>query len=397
MRPRWARRSVAWRTMPPCERASPTALAAAPKRSSHASGWCARSRMSSKPSCASPNDSMNTSRMWRGLPRMSRDEANVRHPARRHRIDCLGAALAADRRGNQDRLPRPRVLWAAARRRTRTHVHGAEIPLHDRRRRASCRSEAGGRRRSANHARRTRAARDSDGRIAAALEHLPWRHELRRSARAPSRGDRRRRRRRAGASARDSRIRRALDRAARPDRHRADLRAARRLAPAEIQVRSPVHPAALLSARRAPHPSLVLDHDARHMGSAGKEVLIERGYYAAKQIFCRDRLVAWSHRRRFEVGLALATRFRGKRILDYGCGDGTFLALLWKRDDRPASAVGAELDAFQVEDCRARLGNLPDLRFEPIAHLDEPSHHGAYDGVVCMEVLEHVVAVDAVV
>jgi len=133
------------------------------------------------------------------------------------------------------------------------------------------------------------------------------------------------------------------------------------------------------------------------MGSAGKEVLIEHGHYAAKQIFCRDRLVAWSHRRRFDVGLALATRFRGKRILDYGCGDGTFLALLWKRDDRPASAVGAELDAFQVEDCRSRLGNLPDLRFEPIAHLDDPSHHGAYDGVVCMEVLEHVVAVDAVI
>jgi len=133
------------------------------------------------------------------------------------------------------------------------------------------------------------------------------------------------------------------------------------------------------------------------VGSARKEVLIEHGHYAAKQIFCRDRLVAWSHRRRFEVGLALAARFHGKRILDYGCGDGTFLALLWERGDRPASAVGAELDAFQVDDCRARLGNLPDLRFEPIAHLDEPSHHGAYHGVVCMEVLEHVVAVDAVI
>jgi SAM-dependent methyltransferase len=133
------------------------------------------------------------------------------------------------------------------------------------------------------------------------------------------------------------------------------------------------------------------------MGSAGKEVLIERGHYAAKQIFCRDHLVAWSHRRRFETALALAKRFRGKRILDYGCGDGTFLALLWERGDRPAAGVGAELDDFQVDDCRARLGTLPGLRFESIARLDEAPHRGAYDGVVCMEVLEHVVAVDAVI
>ena len=133
------------------------------------------------------------------------------------------------------------------------------------------------------------------------------------------------------------------------------------------------------------------------MGSAGKEVLIEQGHYAAKQIFCKDRLVRWSHRRRFETGLALSKRFRGKRILDYGCGDGTFLALLWERGDRPAAAVGAELDDVQIDDCRVRLGRLPGVRFESIARLDEHAHRGSYDGVVCMEVLEHVVAVDAVI
>lgn len=129
----------------------------------------------------------------------------------------------------------------------------------------------------------------------------------------------------------------------------------------------------------------------------GTRERLRDGHYAAKQIFCRDRLVAWSHRRRFEVGLALAKRFRGRRILDYGCGDGTFLALLWERDDRPASAVGAELDLAQVDDCRARLGRLPGVGFESLARLDGTEHCGAYEGVVCMEVLEHVVAVDAVI
>jgi len=82
---------------------------------------------------------------------------------------------------------------------------------------------------------------------------------------------------------------------------------------------------------------------------------LREGHYAAKQIFCRDGLIAWSHRRRFEVGLHLAARFAGHRILDYGCGDGTFLALLQATASPPLSAVGAELDDGQVDDCRRRF------------------------------------------
>jgi len=126
------------------------------------------------------------------------------------------------------------------------------------------------------------------------------------------------------------------------------------------------------------------------------DAAVRGGHYAAKQIFCNDRLIAWSHRRRFDAGLQLARRFRGQRILDYGCGDGTFLALLWATADRPAAAVGAELDEFQVNDCRTRL-HLPNVRFEAIAALDGDEHRRQYDGVVCMEVLEHVVAVDGVI
>jgi SAM-dependent methyltransferase len=124
---------------------------------------------------------------------------------------------------------------------------------------------------------------------------------------------------------------------------------------------------------------------------------LRQGHYAAKQIFCSDPLIAWSHRRRFETGLRLARRFRGQRLLDYGCGDGTFLALLDADPDAPATAVGAELDDVQVNDCRVRLGNRPRLAFERISELDTEHHQGRYDGVVCMEVLEHVVALEPVV
>ena len=138
------------------------------------------------------------------------------------------------------------------------------------------------------------------------------------------------------------------------------------------------------------------------MGSAREEVLnpesvLREGHYAAKQIFCRDRLIAWSHRRRFDTGLALAHAFGGRRLLDYGCGDGTFLALLSSTAARPSEGVGAELDSTQVNDCRTRLGEGRGLSFVSIDSLDDPAHRGQYDVVVCMEVLEHVVDLDPVI
>ncbi len=122
---------------------------------------------------------------------------------------------------------------------------------------------------------------------------------------------------------------------------------------------------------------------------------MREGHYARKQIFCRDWLISWSHRRRFEVGLKLADQLAGKAILDYGCGDGTFLSLLMSLPNPPASAVGAELDPSVVADCRRRFAAQGNLTFLLADELDQPGHDGRYDAIVCMEVLEHVVEVDA--
>src|SRR5882672_7561208 len=84
---------------------------------------------------------------------------------------------------------------------------------------------------------------------------------------------------------------------------------------------------------------------------------IEQGHYARKQIFSRSRLIAWSHRQRFRIGLTLAGQYAKGRLLDYGCGDGTFLAMLMNRPDAPASATGAEIGDDQVQDCQTRLGS----------------------------------------
>jgi SAM-dependent methyltransferase len=121
---------------------------------------------------------------------------------------------------------------------------------------------------------------------------------------------------------------------------------------------------------------------------------MEQGHFAKKQIYCRSGLISWSHQSRFRRGVELSARFAGKKVLDYGAGDGTFLAFLMQSPHPPAMAVGAEIDSGQVEDCQRRLGNDTRLSFVLAPELDKPEHQGAYDALVCMEVLEHVVDVD---
>ncbi|HKS39846.1 MAG TPA: methyltransferase domain-containing protein [Blastocatellia bacterium] len=118
---------------------------------------------------------------------------------------------------------------------------------------------------------------------------------------------------------------------------------------------------------------------------------ISDGHYAKKQLLCKDWLIAWSHRSRFQMGLSLAREFSGKRVLDYGCGDGTFLAMLMSDASAPGSAVGVEAHSSLIDDCRARFGKHSGLSFIPDDELDDSRHAAAYDAVFCMEVLEHVV------
>lgn len=121
---------------------------------------------------------------------------------------------------------------------------------------------------------------------------------------------------------------------------------------------------------------------------------LREGHFARKQIFCRAGLIAWSHRRRFQIGLELARPLAGKRILDYGCGDGTFLAMLMADPSRPSAAVGAELDDRLIVECQKRLGARLGLQFVHVSALAAADQRGRFDGLFCMEVLEHVVEVE---
>jgi SAM-dependent methyltransferase len=118
---------------------------------------------------------------------------------------------------------------------------------------------------------------------------------------------------------------------------------------------------------------------------------LAEGAYARKQLFCKDALIAWSHSSRFRMARRLVEPFAGQRLLDYGCGDGTFLAQV---HDRFPHALGADVDPQQTADCIRRLAHLGGLSFVLTRDLAGDHHARAYDVIVCMEVLEHCLAAD---
>jgi 2-polyprenyl-3-methyl-5-hydroxy-6-metoxy-1,4-benzoquinol methylase len=114
--------------------------------------------------------------------------------------------------------------------------------------------------------------------------------------------------------------------------------------------------------------------------------LLRDGDYARKQIYCRSRVVAWSHGSRFDLARKLVAPHAGGRLLDYGCGDGTFVAMV--HADFTA-ALGVDVDPEQAAECVARLGHLPGVRFGLTRDLANDDRAGGWDVVTCMEVLEH--------
>jgi 2-polyprenyl-3-methyl-5-hydroxy-6-metoxy-1,4-benzoquinol methylase len=117
------------------------------------------------------------------------------------------------------------------------------------------------------------------------------------------------------------------------------------------------------------------------------------GDYARKQIYCPSRVVRWSHGSRFRLAARLVSSAAGGRLLDYGCGDGTFMALT---HGTFPEAVGADIDAGQLAECRRRLSDLEGLSFVRTDELYGAQHERAYAVVTCMEVLEHCVDAERV-
>jgi SAM-dependent methyltransferase len=77
-----------------------------------------------------------------------------------------------------------------------------------------------------------------------------------------------------------------------------------------------------------------------------------------------------------------------RRILDVGCGDGRFLALLRDFGHPEWQLVGLEFDPAAIERCRERGFEAHAERVEDFA--DREGERGRYDGVVMLQLIEHV-------
>ena len=92
---------------------------------------------------------------------------------------------------------------------------------------------------------------------------------------------------------------------------------------------------------------------------------VAEGHYYSTQIGSKNKVIAWSHQSRFDKALDLIGSGTQK-LLDYGCGDGTFLAMA---SDRFVEGHGVDVD-----------------------ELSDPKFDRTYDVVTCMETLEHCTA-----
>jgi SAM-dependent methyltransferase len=131
-----------------------------------------------------------------------------------------------------------------------------------------------------------------------------------------------------------------------------------------------------------------LADDARVTDGTSGESGLRGGTYARRQLFGGLQLMRWSHGSRFRTARRLVEPYAGRPLLDYGCGDGTFLATV---ADLFPRATGAEVDAALAADADARVGGGAGPRFVHTSALaGEPD--GAYGVATCMEVLEHCTA-----
>jgi 2-polyprenyl-3-methyl-5-hydroxy-6-metoxy-1,4-benzoquinol methylase len=115
---------------------------------------------------------------------------------------------------------------------------------------------------------------------------------------------------------------------------------------------------------------------------------IPPGYYDEVYATGRGTQWFWHHHRFARVAERLPARMR--RLVDLGCGPGTFLGHL---DDRFDEALGVDIAVPQIEYARQRYRRAG-LEFR-VADLVDLAADSGFDAAVSIEVIEHLPAADA--
>ncbi len=128
-------------------------------------------------------------------------------------------------------------------------------------------------------------------------------------------------------------------------------------------------------------------------GGGGGEPRIDQAWYDSSTYFDGDTehlLDLDSPFQRYRVGnvLAIASPAPDDRVVDLGCGWGTFE---WVLGDRVKEIVGVDFSERSIELCNARLAEEPHaaVRFLQADAGDTGLEAGAYDLVICADLFEH--------
>ena len=117
---------------------------------------------------------------------------------------------------------------------------------------------------------------------------------------------------------------------------------------------------------------------------------IPPGYYYQAMLTGRPSQRFW-HRKKFESVAAMI--LPSSKVLDLGCGPGSFLSILGKKDG--VFGVGLDIASSQIKFARETIqpmfpaGQLQFIAVEPGQYkLPFPDH--SFDAVTCIEVIEHI-------
>lgn len=94
----------------------------------------------------------------------------------------------------------------------------------------------------------------------------------------------------------------------------------------------------------------------------------------------------WKKRLLWPTVRSLLPDVAGKRVLDAGCGDGTYSGWL---ADRGADVVGIDVSRAMIDVARDRYGDGVEFRRADIADALEDVDDGRFDLVLCQHVLSH--------
>jgi len=124
-----------------------------------------------------------------------------------------------------------------------------------------------------------------------------------------------------------------------------------------------------------------------------KRTKVKPGYYARTQLMHKFWPASFSHASRFKFASSLISKYRPKTVIDYGCGDATFLSLIY---DNIELGTGIEVKEEDVADLKKRFKDIPNINFLSTKQFQETQNGLTADLVLCMEVLEHCSDIPAV-